>query len=119
MPCSWRRRDSREANQKNIVSAIHVKKCGGLQKNGVCNDTSDIYAPLYVHSKAEGTSIQNELANERQYDASVQEAGRKVTQTVVRSFVWEGRYMELNAYPQRVTRHGKSQLDCVMMLDLV
>ena len=87
--------------------------------NGVCNDTSDIYAPLYVHSKAEGTSIRNELANERQYDELVRESGRKVTQTVVRSFVWEGRYMELNSYPQRITRHGKSQLDCVMMLDVV
>eukprot|EP01043_Picozoa_sp_COSAG02_P031660 COSAG02_NODE_2077_length_9916_cov_9.422489_2_plen_601_part_00 len=56
--------------------------------------------------KAEGTLIRNELANERQYDALVRESGRKVTQTVVRSFVWEGRYMELNAYPQRTTRQG-------------
>jgi hypothetical protein len=57
--------------------------------------------------KADGTSIRNELANERQYDALVREAGRKVTQTVVRSFVWEGRYMELNEYPQRsTTRQG-------------
>lgn len=85
----------------------------------VCTDTSDKFASLYMHSKAEGTSIRNELANERQYDALVRESGRKVTQTVVRSFVWKGRYMELNAYPQRITRHGKSQLDCVMMLDVV
>ena len=82
-------------------------------------ETSDNDAPLYVHSKAEGTSIRNELANERQYDAMVRESGRKVTQTVVRSFVWEGRYMELNAYPQRITRHGKSQLDRAMILDRV
>ena len=60
--------------------------------------------------KGEATCVRNELANERQYDALVRESGRKVTHTVVRSFVWQGQYMELNEYPKKETAEGNPDM---------
>ena len=70
----------------------------------------------FVQEERRGEALvcKNELASERQYDTLVRERVQQTVHKVVRSFVWQGQFMELSSYQK--TAAAESQMD-YMSLD--